>query len=71
MEIILTPEMCAAMIPDPNKVYTYKSYDLRGFCYDFQGTPAEYKTDREQRHNEYRHDQSGPLRLYGAVSSAL
>ena len=54
MKITLTPAQCAAMIPDPDKIYTYHSYDPRGFTYEFEGTPAEYKIDREQRMGPFK-----------------
>lgn len=59
----LTPEQMASMIPYPNKIYTYHSYDMRGFDYHFSGTPSEYKTDREKRFNEYREAQIGYIKF--------
>lgn len=55
MKLTLTPETLANMQPeDPDKIYTYSSYDIRGFEYTFKGTPAEYRADKEERRRMYR-----------------
>ena len=64
MKFIITPEQIESMIEEPDKIYTYHSYDIRGFEYNFKGTPSEYKADKEKRLIAYREEQIACAKFY-------